>query len=169
MGLNIAIMSLTGRSVGAGDISRANAVITAGLVIAVSYAGTMALIFVTLRESLLGIFATPGADFSGVIAIGSKMMIGLATYAVADALILVSTGVLRGAGDTRWLMLTSITVHLLTLMVQLVVILWLELPAIASWWVFVGMLISNAVIYLTRVLGGRWRQPDRLARVMAEE
>lgn len=169
MGLNIAIMSLTGRSVGAGDISRANAVISAGLFISVSYAGAMALLFITMREALLTIFATPGADFSEVLAIGKQMMLGLATYAIADALILVSTGVLRGAGDTRWLMLTSITVHLLTLMVQLTVILWLQLPAIASWWVFVAMLISKAVIYLTRVFGGRWRQPERLARVMAEE
>jgi MATE family multidrug resistance protein len=169
MGLNIAIMSLSGRSVGAGDMSRVNAVIKAGLLIAVSYAGFMAVLFITQREALLGVFATPGEDFSEVLAIGSKMMVGLATYAVADALILVSTGVLRGAGDTRWLMLTSITVHLITLAVQLLVILYWKMPAIVCWWVFVAMLISNAVIYLLRVRGARWRQPERLARVMAED
>ena len=168
MGLNIAIMSLIGRAVGAGDMSRANEVITAGFFIAVSYAGTLAVTFVILRTELLGIFATPGGDFSAVLAIGSPMMIGMGTYLVADAFILVCTGVLRGAGDTRWLMITSMIVHILMLVVQLLVILYWELPPLSAWWVFVGTLLINACIYLWRVLGVRWRQPERLARVMAE-
>jgi MATE family multidrug resistance protein len=114
------------------------------------------------------VFATPGGDFSDVLALGSPMMVGLAIYAVADGLILVSAAVLRGSGDTRWLMLTSISVHLLTLAVQLLVILYWKLPALTCWWVFVAMLWSKAAIYLWRVMGRRWRQPERLARVMAE-
>ena len=37
-----------------------------------------------------------------------------------------------------------------------------------SWWVFVGMLLTLAALYLLRLLGGAWRSPERLARVMAE-
>jgi MATE family multidrug resistance protein len=37
-----------------------------------------------------------------------------------------------------------------------------------SWWVFVAMLIALALIYLARLLGGAWRNPERLARVMRE-
>lgn len=168
MGLNIAIMSMTGRAVGAGDISRANEVIGAGFLLSVSYAGTLAIIFVVLRDTLLGVFATPGEDFSAVLAVGSPMMIGMATYLVADAFILVSTGVLRGAGDTRWLMIASMLIHVLMLLVQLLAILYWEFPPLVSWWIFVVTLLINALIYLRRVLGARWRQPERLARVMAE-
>lgn len=168
MGLNIAIMSLTGRAVGAGDISRANEVISAGFFLAVSYAGTLAVIFIIFRETLINVFATPGADFSAVLAIGAPMMIGMGTYLIADGLILVSSGVLRGAGDTRWLMTTSMIVHVLMLLAQLVAIVHLALPPLVSWWVFVTTLLINAAIYLHRVLGVRWRQPERLARVMAD-
>jgi MATE family multidrug resistance protein len=168
MGLNIAVMSLIGRAVGARDISRANEVISAGFFIAVCYAGTLAVVFVLFREPLVGVFATPGGNASAVLALGAPMMVGMGTYLVADGLILVSGGVLRGAGDTRWLMITSIIVHVLMLLVQLLVILYWQLSPLASWWVFVGTLLVNAMIYLWRVLGVRWRQPERLARVLAE-
>lgn len=168
MGLNIAIMSLTGRSVGAGDLSRAGEVIVSGFMLAVGYAGTLAVLFVVFRLELVSVFAEPGGDFAAVREIGSRMMLGMATYLVADGLILVSSGVLRGAGDTRWLMIASISIHLAMLLAQLVVILWWQVPALTSWWVFVATLMINALVYLWRVLGSRWRQPDRLARVMAD-
>jgi MATE family multidrug resistance protein len=168
MGLNIAIMSLTGRTVGAGELERAGEVISAGFLIAVSYAGSLAVLFVLLRHELLGVFAAPGADYDAVLALGAPMMLGMATYLVADALVLVSSGVLRGAGDTRWLMIASILIHLAMLGVQLPVILLWQQPPLVSWWVFVGTLLINAGIYLWRVLGTRWREPGRLAAMLSE-
>jgi MATE family multidrug resistance protein len=49
----------------------------------------------------------------------------------------------RGAGDTRWLMMTSVTIHVLMLAVQVLVILVLELGPLVSWWVFVATLLSQ--------------------------
>ena len=168
MGLNIALMSMTGRYVGANDMARSNEVIGAGFVIGVSYSGALATVFVFQREALLQVFATPGMDFSPILAIGAPMMLGMATYVVADSLILVCSGVLRGAGDTRWLMLTSIAIHVAMLLVQIVVIVMLGLGPLLSWWVFVITLLSQALIYLARVRGGRWRTPERLAAVMRD-
>jgi hypothetical protein len=37
-----------------------------------------------------------------------------------------------------------------------------------SWIAFVAMIITLAVVYLGRLLSGVWREPERLARVMAE-
>lgn len=168
MGLNIAVMSMTGRFVGAGNMARSNEVIFSGFVLGVSYAGSLALLFVIFRTELLSVFATPGEDFSAILAIGSPMMLGMATYVVADALILVCSGVLRGAGDTRWLMYTSIVIHVVMLAVQLVVILIMKLGPLLSWYVFVATLLAQACIYLLRVYRGRWRAPERLAEVMRE-
>ncbi|GAB5414511.1 MAG: MATE family efflux transporter [Congregibacter sp.] len=168
MGLNMAVMSLSGRTVGSGDTTRTNEVIAAGFFIGVSYSGLLAILFVVFREPMLGVFATPGEDFSDILAIGAPMMLGMASYVVADSLILVCSGVLRGAGDTQWLMRASIAIHIAMLLVQLLVILWLQLGPLLSWWVFVATLLVNAVIYLIRVFGSSWRTPERLARVMAE-
>lgn len=167
MGLSIAIMSLIGRHVGADDMSRATQVISSGLVIGIGYSGVLAVCFFVFRVELLEVFASPGQDFSAIRDIGEKMMVGMVCYVMADAVILVCSGTLRGAGDTRWLMLASISIHVAMLLVQLVVILVLDQGPLVSWWVFVATLVLNAAIFARRVLKGRWRQPERLARMMA--
>ncbi|KGE02907.1 MATE family efflux transporter [Pseudohaliea rubra] len=168
MGLNIAVMSLIGRYVGARDLSRATQVISAGLLLGLGYSGVLALCFLLFRVPLLEVFATPGADFAPILAIGQPMMVGMACYVMADAVILVCGGTLRGAGDTRWMMGTSIVVHLVMLALQFWLILGLAVSPLVSWWGFVATLIVNAVLYGWRVVGGYWRHPDRLARALAE-
>ena len=168
VGLNIAVMSLIGRFVGAGDLARANAVISSGFIIALSYSGLMGLCFIVFRTELVEVFATPGEDFSAITSVGAKMMVGMASYVMADAIILVCTGTLRGAGDTRWLMHASILIHILMLVIQVVAIKGLEVAPLLSWWIFVATLIVLSLTYLARVVRGTWRRPERLARVMLE-
>lgn len=168
VGLSIGVMSLIGRFVGAGDLARANQVIVSGFAIGLTYTGSLSLIFLLYRGSLVAVFDNGSGDFAPIAELGSMMMIGLATYAVADAIVLVSGGVLRGAGDTRWIMFTSVSVHCLMLVVQYCVIVVYELGPMVSWWVFVLMLMSLAVLYVGRLAGGVWRRPERLARVLNE-
>jgi MATE family multidrug resistance protein len=87
---------------------------------------------------------------------------------LADATILIAGGALRGAGDTRWIMVTSISMHWLMLLAQYGVIVVYGFGPLVSWWVFVFMLIFLALLYLGRLFGGTWRQPERLARIMSE-
>ena len=96
------------------------------------------------------------------------MMLGLVTYVLADAIILIAGGALRGAGDTRWIMITSTAVHWLMLVAQYCVIVVYEFGPRVSWWIFVSMLLLLAMLYLGRLFGNTWRQPERLARVMSE-
>jgi len=168
IGLHIAVMSLIGRYVGAGDMTRANGVIAAGFKMALSYSAVLGVLFILFRVELINVFARSGDDFSEIIDLGSFMMIGMACYVMADAAILIASGALRGAGDTRWLMTTSILLHWLMLIAQYFIIVVYGYGPRLSWVVFVAMLITLAVVYVWRLLGGVWRQPERLARVMLE-
>lgn len=168
IGLNIGVMSLIGRFVGAGDMDRANKVIAAGFAVAFSYSGTLAIVFLMYREELVGFFSTTDANFDEILQLGSQMMIGLVTYMLADATILICGGALRGAGDTRWIMVSSTVIHCLMLFAQYLVIFVYEFEALVSWWVFVAMLISLAALYLFRLLGNTWREPERLARLAGD-
>lgn len=168
IGLNIGVMTLIGRFVGAGDMRRANEVIASGFIIAFVYSGTLAIIFLVFRYPLVDLFNTGEADFAAIRELASVMMLGLVTYMLADATILISGGALRGGGDTRWIMVTSITVHWVMLLVQYLVIVVYKLDPVTSWWVFVAMIIVLALLYLWRLLGDTWRQSERLAKVMAE-
>ena len=168
IGLNISVMSLIGRFVGMRDMGRANQVISSGFILALGYASVLAVIFLVFRTQLIDVFRTPGAEFDAIAELAGSMMIGLCTYMLADATIMIAGGTLRGAGDTRWVMLTSVSLHWLMLVIQYYVIVVRELEPMVSWWVFVAMILCLALAYLWRLLGGRWRQPERLARVMRE-
>ena len=95
-------------------------------------------------------------------------MIGLSSYVMADAVILVSGGVLRGAGDTRWLMVASVSLHWAMLVAQFFIIRVFSLSPKVSWLTFVAMILAIAAVYALRLRGGRWRDPEALERVMAE-
>jgi MATE family multidrug resistance protein len=128
----------------------------------------LALLFLIFRVDLVNVFTTEDAYFDEIRLLASTMMIGLTTYMMADAVILIAGGALRGAGDTRWIMLTSTSLHWLMLVAQYFVIVHWRLDPLVSWWVFVAMLLSIAIAYALRLYGGRWRRPERLARVMQE-
>ena len=168
IGLNIGVMSFIGRLVGGDGMGRANQVISSGFIVGLGYSGVLAVLFLVFRENLIDVFETSGESFAAIRELASDMMIGLVTYMLADATILVAGGALRGAGDTRWIMVTSISMHWLMLVVQYGVIVVYGYGPRVSWWVFVAMLIILGLLYLGRLLGGTWRHPERLARVMRE-
>ena len=169
IGLNVAIISLVGRFIGAENMSGLREVIKAGFVMGLGYSALLAVIFLIFRAPLVGIFVEAGPDVARIMTLGSFMMVGLATYVMADATILISGGVLRGAGDTRWLMWVSILLHWLMLVVQYFVIRVWELGPNMSWIVFVAMILMTAGAYVWRLAGSRWRTPEAFERVMSEQ
>ena len=168
IGLNVGIISLIGRFVGARDMARVNEVITASFFLALAYALTLAILYSTLRYPLVEVFAPPSGDFTAIRELSAFMMIGLSSYVMADAVVLVSSGVLRGAGDTRWLMVASVSLHWAMLVAQFFIIRVLEFSPKVSWLAFVALILAIAVVYALRLKGGRWRDPEVLEMVMAE-
>lgn len=168
IGVNIGVMSLIGRSVGARDMTQASQVISAGFMLAIPYAGLMGAIFILLRSPLVDVFAPPAGDFDDIRILAEFMMIGMASYTLVDAVILVSGGVLRGAGDTRWVMFASTSLHWCMLVAEFLIIKVYELGPRIAWLAFVAMLFAIAIVFVLRLAGGRWRDPERLRLVMAE-
>jgi MATE family multidrug resistance protein len=168
IGLNVGVISLIGRFVGARDMARVNEVMTAAFVAALAYSAVLAILYVTLRYPLVEVFAPPSGDFTAIRELSAFMMIGLSSYVMADAVILVSGGVLRGAGDTRWLMVASVSLHWAMLVAQFFIIRVFALGPRLSWLAFAAMIFAIALVYALRLYGGRWRDPAALERVMAE-
>ena len=168
IGLNIGVISLIGRFVGAQDMERANEVIAAGFLMGIAYSAVLAILYITFRFQLVEIFAPPDGDFSEIRSLAAFMMVGLSSYAMADAICLVSGGVLRGAGDTRWLMIVSVSLHWAMLVAQYFIILVFKLDPRISWLAFVVLMLCIAVVYMWRLISGKWRNPERLKLVMAE-
>jgi MATE family multidrug resistance protein len=169
IGLHVGVISLIGRFVGARDMARTNEVMTAAFTVAFAYSAMLAIVYSTYRYPLVEVFAPPSGDFTAVRELSAFMMIGLSSYVMADAVILVSGGVLRGAGDTRWLMAASVSLHWAMLVAQFLIIRVFAFSPKVSWLAFVALVLAIALVYALRLKGGRWRDPQALERVMAED
>ena len=168
IGLHVGVISLIGRFVGARDMARANEVMTAAFTVALAYSAMLAIAYITYRFPLVEVFAPPSGDFTAVRELAAFMMIGLSSYVMADAVILVSGGVLRGAGDTWWLMVASVSLHWAMLVAQFLIIRVFAFGPKVSWMAFVMLVLAIALVYALRLKSGRWRDPRALERVMAE-
>jgi len=168
IGLNIGVISLIGRFVGANDMARTDEVMSAAFFLGVFYSAILAILYISFRFPLVEVFSPPEGDFSEIRSLSAFMMIGLSSYVMADAIIIISGGVLRGAGDTRWLMYTSVGLHWAMLIAQYYVILVWQFGPQVSWLTFCAMIFAIAIVYVWRLQSGVWRDPEKLRLVMNE-
>ena len=168
IGLNIGVISLIGRFVGANDMARTDEVMSAAFFLGIFYSAILAILYISFRFPLVEVFSPPEGDFSEIRSLSAFMMIGLSSYVMADAIIIISGGVLRGAGDTRWLMYTSVGLHWAMLIAQYYVILVWQFGPQVSWLTFCAMIFAIAIVYVWRLQSGVWRDPEKLKLVMNE-
>jgi MATE family multidrug resistance protein len=168
LGLNIGVMTLVGHAVGSQDLSRVNAVMTSGYLLGIGYSVCLAICYVLFRGPLVEIFIVPGPEGPAIRELALFMMIGLSCYVLCEGVLQVIAGALRGAGDTRWIMVASVTLHWAMLISQFIMIRILGYGPRVSWWGFVIMILMITVVFGYRLLGNRWRDPERLKAVMAE-
>ena len=167
-GIHIAVSSLVGRYIGANKMERVTSVISSGFILALSYSALLGVMFIIFRDPMVGMFVDGGEQGQKIQTLASWMMVGMASYVMADAVILVAGGALRGAGDTKWLMYTSTFLHWAMAVAQYVVIEVLEYGPDVSWVIFVSMLITLALAYTSRLIGPKWRHPEVIKRMLAE-
>lgn len=168
LGLNIAVMSLIGRAVGANDMTRTNEITAAGYVLGLGYSLILATTFLFFRHPLVDIFLFQEEGAAAIRELAGFMMVGLSCYVLCEGVLQVAAGVLRGAGDTHWIMVASVSLHWAMLVLQYFVIKVFLLGPQFSWITFVIMIFMIVVVFLWRLHGNRWRDPERLRAVMAE-
>jgi MATE family multidrug resistance protein len=100
MALNFAATAITGQWIGRGEIPMAKqrAYIATGMGICIML--TLGILMAVFGPGLIEAFSTDAT----VIDVGSTLLIYAAIFAGFDAVSIVLTGALRGAGDTRWIM-----------------------------------------------------------------
>jgi len=106
VGINVAINSIVGKYIGAGKPDIAISRARVGVGIALVYMTFCALIFIIFRTELMEWFVN-GTSYTlneqeEIVRLGANMLILVALFQTVDALGIIYTGALRGAGDTVW-------------------------------------------------------------------
>ncbi|SNR92947.1 multidrug resistance protein, MATE family [Humidesulfovibrio mexicanus] len=159
IGLSIAVSVLVGRSQGQGRADLARRATANALFLAVCWMAAVGLIFLLVPGPLLELFRPSGPQaasappFADIRHMGVLLLRYVALYGLVDAVTIVCFGALKGAGDTRFVMLVMLAASIGVLV----------LPA---WWVVenaVGgihgpwLCLAAYVGFLAVCFGLRWR------------
>jgi MATE family multidrug resistance protein len=107
MGFSLGTSTLVGQALGRNRVDEAIAATRATMHIVLGYIFILLILFLFLPQPLLELFRprhlTP-ENFAPIISIGINLLRFVAAYIFFDALYMVCIGVLKGAGDTRFIM-----------------------------------------------------------------
>jgi MATE family multidrug resistance protein len=154
IGVNIAVGSLVGRSMGAASPDTAHRVAMSGIKLTSAYAALLAFAFSLFPHPLVGMFL---AASDPAVPLAVYMVRLVSVYLLADALGLVFSGALRGAGDTFATMCISVGVHWLLLGTTFVTIRVMHTDPKTAWTILVAMIWLLCVGFYLRYKSGRWR------------
>ncbi len=150
LGLGQAVTSLTGRYLGAGEPDNIRRATYSGIKSCFLYGVLMSALFVCVPGPLVDLFAE-GDAYEAIRPMAITLLRLAAIYTVADGILVVFDGALRGVGDTKWTMRTSVTLHWGMTVSCILLIRVLKVDPVQAW----GSLILF-VLLLTFVLGRRF-------------
>jgi len=156
LGLGAATTAIVGQYIGASEAEVARKATLLALRVALGYALSMAVLFLFAARPLVGVFAMGFGDPPAVSDLAQRMLRLVGFYTVADAAQLVFTGALRGAGDTRWVMRTSVALHWVFALVAVTMIRVIAVPPLVMWVVFIAFVISLGMAMYSRFRAGTW-------------
>lgn len=156
LGLGAATTAVVGQYIGASDPQGARKITLLSLRIAFLYSGTMAALFLFGARPLVSLFSSGFGDTGAVSALARQMLRLVGLYTVADSAQLVFTGALRGAGDTRWVMRTSVILHWCLAAVAILLIRVVHASPLVVWVFFIGLVMTLGVTMYLRFQTGKW-------------
>lgn len=125
-------------------------------------------VFVIFPEWLIGQFAPRGiapGEFANIVSGGRAILICAAVFNFFDATKFIFMGALRGAGDTRMLMIICVSCAWLLMVPGVVImILWLKTDVVSVWIFLTGYLLVESVMVFRRFRSGKWRHIDLIKK-----
>ena len=160
VGLSVAVSVLTGQAMGRGRPDQAVRAVVSTLILCQGYLLVTCSIMVLAPEWLYGLFQTrdAGAGFAAVVEMGKLLLRFVALYSLMNGVVMSLYGLLKGAGDTRFVMFSQIACTLLTVVVPVLVLAWIGPLGLATlWWCLTVYVVGLAAVGLGRFFQGRWR------------
>jgi MATE family multidrug resistance protein len=170
IGLGIAANTLVGKYQGQNDPSLAARATWTTLKTGLAYSMVIGGLYLLLPEFFYSFFTrkAPGAiPLEEVIPLGRVMLRLMALWGFLDAVNVILAGGLKGAGDTRFVMIYSLLASWLVFVLGEVLIVFVFRGSILQAWCWLtAHLTVLAVGYAWRFRSGRWKSIDLLGRRM---
>jgi MATE family multidrug resistance protein len=160
IGCGIAVSVLVGQYLGGDKPDRAQSVVYSGFHLTLVYMLSIAAAYVLVPDVFVAPFALradPGG-FSEIYGYSIVLLRFVAVYSVFDTMNIVFCSAIKGAGDTRYVMLVTVvlSVFVFVMPVYLAVVVF-EFGLMVAWVFATAYIISLGFIFYLRFLGGKWR------------
>jgi MATE family multidrug resistance protein len=160
VGLGMAISILVGQYVGEGRVELAGRSTWSGAVVCFLYMGLIALSYLLVPDFYIGFFTVRSApgSFEEIRRIAVVLLRFVALYSIFDTMNIVFAAGIKGAGDTRFVMIMILIVSTGILVVPTFLSLLVFRAGIYTAWIFVtAYVIILGFAFLLRFLQGNWK------------
>ena len=161
VGFALGTSTLVGQALGRNRPAEAVAAVRATMVIAASYISVLVLLYLIAPLPLLELFR-PGdissADFAAIKEHGIVVLRFVAAYLLLDGIYMISTAVLKGAGDTKFIMWSMGLISFFGMILPIYIgIEFFGLGLYYAWGCTVFFLCQLAVLTFWRFTQGKWK------------
>jgi MATE family multidrug resistance protein len=160
MGVGIAVTTLVGNYLGSDRPDLAARASRSGLALALAYNLVFAVLYLAVPHWFMRMheFGAAADDFATIQSLAIVMLRFVAAYCLFDATQLIFCSAIKGAGDTRFVMITTLVTSTAAILLGKGGEWWLE-GGILWWWsVLVVWIVALAAIYAARFWQGKWKQ-----------
>jgi multidrug resistance protein, MATE family len=161
VGFHVGTATLVGQAVGRGRPEEGSFATVSALHLTAAYMFLVSMVFVFAPEPLLNLFkhgSRTVEEFSGVMNLGVVLMRFVALFCFFDAMNLVFSGALKGAGDTSFIMwaIAVVSVGVMIIPVYLAIEVF-SAGLYVAWALATGYVCALGVVFMIRYRQGKWK------------
>ncbi len=162
LGFSFGISSLTGQALGRGKPGEARAAAWSGIHILLLYTSALALFFMLKPEWIVAVFmhgGEGGEQSAAIIDMAADILWMIGAYIIMDAFYMSFAAVLKGAGDTRYLLRTIFVTSLVVMILPLYIgISYFNMGILTAWFCIVIFITALALQISLRYRNGKWEK-----------
>lgn len=162
LGFSYGISSMAGQALGKGRPKEARAAAWSGIHILLAYTLILDVFFIFAPEYIVSIFihsSEAGGQYEEIAGMASNILGLVAVYILLDVFYMIFAAVLKGAGDTRYLLLAISGASLVCMIIPLFVgINYMGMGIYSAWFCIVGFIATLCLLISWRYRMGRWEK-----------
>lgn len=157
VGLALAVTTLVGQYLGDNRDDLAAKATWTSLLISTAYMAVLSILYIGVPDLFLAGYMASGSESENIRRTAVVLLRFVAAYNLFDALNLIFVSAIKGAGDTRFVLFTTLIMASALGLGSLAAVEWLGAGLYGLWTFVTVWLWFLGSIYLLRFLQGRWR------------
>ncbi len=170
VGMGMAVSIVVGKYLGMDRPDSAVRCSWIGLVLSVSFMLVISLLYAFYGDIFIKPFIHSSANekIATIAEVSRKMLYFVAVYSIADAVVIVFASVLKGAGDTRFVMNVTFAGGLVCMVIPAWIAVKLGLSYYVPWFAITFYIFVLAIVFWHRFRGGKWKKMRVIEQHQAE-